>query len=298
MYLMAYRKAFTCNRDGFTLIELLVVIAIVGTLMALVLPAVQRVRETSRRMSCQNNVRQLGIAFITHHDLQTTFPSGGWDWFEPPTFKDGNPIRGREQRAGWGYQILPYIEAIATFNGGSGNTELERILVSVGTTNPIFFCPTRRTPQTVTYSDVDYLGGISVTHALCDYAGSNLDETGIVQRYIPSQMQSILDGASNTLMIGEKRLNRLVIGTPQPDDNEGYTVGWDEDTIRSTLVPPGLDTIEEDSGKEAFGSSHVGAFNAVYADGAIHSISYTIDRAVFKQLGDMNDGESVNGESP
>jgi len=275
------------GRCGFTLIELLVVIAIIAILVGLLLPAVQQAREAARRIQCTNQLKQIGVAFHNHHDQYQYFPTGGWNWDTPPSYSGGSPDVGAKQRAGWGFQILPFIEANAVWQAGAE--------VAIGQTNPTFFCPSRRSPQTITTAD-NYsppVTGTSIRRALCDYAGSNRDGSGVIRRKTPRKFQDITDGTSNTMLVGEKRLNRALLGQPQEDDNEGYTAGWNSDTLRSTRKVPLADFNGAGDGDDRFGSSHPGAFVAVLADGSTRTIGYQIDSKLFAFLGSINDGQVI-----
>lgn len=279
-------------RCAFTLVELLVVISIIGVLVSLLLPAVQAAREAARRTECANHLKHLALGFHHHHDSQGFFPSGGWDWDAPPAYMGTLPVTGAEQKAGWGFQVLPYLEAGHVSDAGA--------LAAVGTALPTFFCPSRRSPQTVTLADnysppLTGTTGTPVERALCDYAASNREQTGVVQRYRPVTIAEITDGTSQTLLIGEKRLNRRYLGQPQDDDNEGYTVGWNEDTIRRTDEPPAPDHLAlTGDGEKLFGSSHPGVFHATLADGSVRAIPFTIAKDVFKALGGKRDGEVIS----
>src|SRR6202044_2188552 len=105
-----YIKHTQTNARGFTLIELLVVIAIIAVLIALLLPAVQSAREAARRVSCTNNLKQLGIALLSYHDSMGAFPPGYLSLMDPVTFDNDGP--------GWGWasRSLNQMEQSSLFN--------------------------------------------------------------------------------------------------------------------------------------------------------------------------------------
>jgi prepilin-type N-terminal cleavage/methylation domain-containing protein len=112
-------------RPGFTIVELLVVIAIVGLLVGLSGIAVQAARDQARRMQCQNNLRQLGIAIHEHVEANGHFPTGGWGWRWA-----GDPDRGTDERqpGSWIYNILPFLEQTPLWKLGQSDNDANKRL--------------------------------------------------------------------------------------------------------------------------------------------------------------------------
>jgi prepilin-type N-terminal cleavage/methylation domain-containing protein len=235
------------KRLGFTLVELLVVIAIIGVLVALLLPAVQFAREAARRMTCGNNLKQLGIGFHTHQDILRNLPHAGLDnWHNTPRFINGAGATGDKQWAGWGYQVLPYIEQQQVFDGTGtapiGNPPIPpgsdnyRRLIAISAAIPTMYCPTRRPVKPNNQYNAGYpiapnegkLGAPGTyVHGQTDYASAYTDSSG-AGRNVSAGSPWIVVG--NVDRSGAVVRLRRVIGTtgenePNPARNELNIIG-------------------------------------------------------------------------
>jgi prepilin-type N-terminal cleavage/methylation domain-containing protein/prepilin-type processing-associated H-X9-DG protein len=275
------------RRRGFTLIELLVVIAIIALLILLLLPAVQSVREAASRTQCANNLKQIGLAFHAHYDEYGIFPDGGEYW-DPTTYPlsvtNGVPNAAPKQNWSWAYQILPYVEQRDAWK----QTSMSAVRATLV---PAYFCPTRRKPMQVFDSRygqsgmLDYAGNGGIDPFKTDPSSGSYGNgrDGVVvrrpdgtrNRSDPVTQFKVTDGLSNTLMVAEKRMDTSKLGTSQADDDQGFVAGWDWDSIRWGQSAPMRDQPGEWT-PDRFGSSHPGGMNALFADGSVRRIYYTI----------------------
>lgn len=292
------------QRKGFTLIELLVVIAIIAILIGLLLPAVQKVREASNRLSCSNNLKQVGLAFQMHHDQFGAFPSGGLNWNSDRTMNGGAPADYQTQAWGWAYQILPYLEQKALWEHPSSSTV-------AGTSLKVFRCPSLRGPTTFPYTQsaptgdramMDYVGNGGTWGNFDPNAANAFDGPIAASGKKKVSISHIKDGTSSTLLVGEKYLNiKTANTTPDCNDDQGWVDGWDNDTIcwaRGTsstgaiITPQALGSVGGCGG--FFGTIHP-AITTVFCDGSVHSITLGISPNTWLYLSGIEEGGVVNG---
>jgi prepilin-type N-terminal cleavage/methylation domain-containing protein len=289
------------RRSGFTLIELLVVIAIIGILVALLLPAVQAAREAARRMSCSNNLKQVGLALHVYHDTFLQLPPG-WRGYDPVT---GRADWLGEPGWGWCAAILPMMEQSAVYermihfelpiHDPLNQPAREKYL-------PVFRCPSDVGDRSfLLYEDghhdhgggahdgedfpmlmatANYVGvfGTQDLHDVCHDGDCRGDGTFFLNKGV--RFADIRDGLSQTIVVGE-RTSKLSYSTWV-----GAVAGSEHGPARIVGVgqfPPNSEA-EYEHYVHNFSSLHPSGTQFVLGDGSVHLIRATIDRAVYLSL--------------
>lgn len=282
------------RRNAFTLVELLVVITIIGILIALLLPAVQAAREAARRMSCSNNMKQIGLAMHLYHGTFRQLPPG-WIAHDPST---GQPHWFGVPGWGWGARILPYMEQTAIYNNlihfdlpitDPANAQVRVMPIST------YRCPSDAGDATfvlqgggplvgggsfspVKLSTNNYIGvfGTKDFHEIapsCEGDGCFILQQGIGFR-------DIKDGLSQTFIVGE-RSSELA-----PSTWVGVVTGGEHAPARICGVAtyPPNSTTEESHYFHNFSSCHPTGTNFLLADGSVRLIPESIAEETYHAL--------------
>jgi prepilin-type N-terminal cleavage/methylation domain-containing protein/prepilin-type processing-associated H-X9-DG protein len=307
-------------RSAFTLIELLVVIAIIGTLIGLLLPAVQRVRESAARMSCQNNLKQVGLGLHNYHDANQAFPPS---YVATVPFSDG----ATDTTPGWGWAayLLPYIDQDNLFRQLNLKHPVQNS-PAIQTMVKVYLCPSDLTPSSA-FAVPDAFGSPICLAAPSSYAAcvggdesGTADATGqgIFYRNSRTRLTDVTDGTSNTIMVGERSwgnangiwagaINNGVILRGKQNPCPGTGAGSYPASVlvqaHSHLNNALTDT---DGGLDDFSSRHTGGSNFVFADGSVRFVrsvpsdnpdgSFTPDSLIFQAMGTRANGEVVPGD--
>jgi prepilin-type N-terminal cleavage/methylation domain-containing protein len=299
---------------GFTLVELLVVIAIIGTLVGLLLPAVQTAREAARRSACGNKLRQLGVGLHNHESGQRRFPPGAM------LLKSGlacnlSDATTQEMGAPWSVLVLPQIEGLDRYQaytniqakfcsrqqylgmGGNANAQFRP--------NPQFQCPSDPN-STSSVFNTNYhacMGGGAPADAACSNTSARyFFKNGIFFAESATRIKDITDGTSKVFLLGETKYAR------HPAADLANSLSWDSamtpgagaepsghtaavNAINSSTHDPAK-TISWGVFTSTFGSNHPGGCHFVMADASVRFLSQDIALDVYRRLGERDSGEA------
>jgi prepilin-type N-terminal cleavage/methylation domain-containing protein/prepilin-type processing-associated H-X9-DG protein len=293
----------TANSDrprlGFTLIELLVVIAIIAILIALLVPAVQKVRASAARVQCNNNMKQLALALQNYHSVWHVFPGFS-----------GNPDPASASNSGgWPLSTLPYVDLENLYDSFLKNENNIKAIM------PVFTCPAEPRANSSSFQGSDGYGadGFGQT-SYVGMAGYDSQSTNAAQMGImamnghPLKIARITDGTSNTIIVAER-----------PWSIDYYWGWWYEETVSDNIwgsqnsitgaffsppytgcgSPPfyfgqGPNSVTKACSYYYLWSNHTGGSNMAFADGTVHYLDYSIGSATILALSTYAGGETVS----
>jgi prepilin-type N-terminal cleavage/methylation domain-containing protein/prepilin-type processing-associated H-X9-DG protein len=320
------------TKRAFTLVELLVVIAIIGILIGLILPAVQKIRETANRMKCANNLKQLALGCHSYHDIHQSFPPGGLLLPNGPGWSN---LDWASNKGTWLVHSLPFIEQDNLFNQ-IPNLQLPHF-DSIGTAEKAgvlprviswFRCPSDGTYLNSPFCNYNGSMGPQCLDDVCGYnpymqycnqpawgyttspgdgdTSDARDTRGMFSHWgARITFASVEDGTTNTLFIGEAlpAQNSHQLAFPW------YSVYGKQ--ALSTIIPINYPISEQDlswcgvnqvgpassavnNGVSCgFKSRHPGGANFALVDGSVHFIPQSIDHKTYQLLGCRDDGQPV-----
>lgn len=211
---------------GFTLVELLVVITIIGSLMALLLPAVQAAREAARRNTCTNNQKQLSLAVMNFESAKHQFPGYAnrlHDTLKSGTPPNTTPVNGSEVDVAWPVLLLPYMEHNDLWQLWSDRAEFFANEMTLRTRLPYLICPSSPPEQGGNATPLAYVVNANIVTDDWDWKTENVEiktiyntaKSGVFYNYqvdkpflkflpkITLDYLSGRDGSTNTLMLSE-----------------------------------------------------------------------------------------------
>jgi prepilin-type N-terminal cleavage/methylation domain-containing protein/prepilin-type processing-associated H-X9-DG protein len=294
------------RRPAFTMIELLVVIAIIAVLIALLLPAIQSVRELARRTQCTNNLMQLGLALGNYASTHRVLPPGAVNFTRPVL----NLPQGYHHS--WVVQVLPFLEQRNVYRHFDFRRGVyaDENLTARGTKIQTFLCPSS--------SFVGQMCYVGCHHDV--EAPIDVDNHGVLYLNSHVAYDDITDGLAHTILLGEvknaaslgwasgtratlrntgSRINDRDPTSPSPGGRVFPTpnpLSQSDDlaTVVQTMIDDGILPIGFVGG---FSSSHPSGSNFLFCDGSVQFLKQSINEHVFRLLGNRADGEIVDADA-